>query len=162
MGSIGSRSSPERVANYQAETYLPYQNKSFHLSDYYFDSKPEFDFFNELLRDERIDKVWFTGMLTHGQSDFCVPYIDPESHTLRTYYPDFLVQLTDQSYVMFEVKADNQIDDETVKAKSKWANEMALASAMKYEMIPATTAKRGWMKNGNMPVADPKLPLANS
>ncbi|WP_229310547.1 TnsA endonuclease N-terminal domain-containing protein [Larkinella arboricola] len=134
----------DRVANYQASYYEAYKHKSFHLSDYCFDSLPEFEFFKELLRDSRVNKVWFTGMLTHGQSDFCIPYIDPESHSLRTYYPDFLVQLTDGSYVMFEVKADYQIDDAIVQAKKKWANEMADASAMKYEMIPATQAKYGW------------------
>ena len=34
----------------------------------------------------------FSGMLTHGQSDFFVNYIDPLSHTVRKYFPDFLVQ----------------------------------------------------------------------
>jgi len=136
---------PEQVANYQSDAYKKYQNRSFHLTDYYFDSKPEMEFFNKLLIDKRIEKVWFTGMLTHGQSDFCVPYIDPESHTLRTYYPDFLVQLTDASYVMFEVKADYQIEDAVVLAKKKWAYEMATASGMKYEMVPATKAKFGWV-----------------
>lgn len=135
---------PDRVANYESEAYKQYQGRSFHLSDYYFDSMPEFQFFNQLLGDSRIDKVWFTGMLTHGQSDFCVPYIDPESHTLRTYYPDFLVQLLDKSYVMFEVKADYQIDDAVVQAKKKWAHEMAAASGMKYEMVAATQAGIGW------------------
>ena len=139
------KAKPDKIANYQTTAYASFQSKSFHLSDYCFDSVPEFDFFNQLLRDGRIDKVWFTGMLTHGQSDFYIPYIDPESHALRTYYPDFLVQLKDKSYVMFEVKADYQIDDQVVQAKKKWANEMATASGMKYEMIPATVAKNGWI-----------------
>lgn len=137
---------PERVAHYDSDTYKIHQERSFHLSDYYFDSKPELEFFDKLLIDKRVDKVWFTGMLTHGQSDFCVPYIDPESHTLRTYYPDFLVQLLDGSYVMFEVKADYQIEDAVVQAKQKWAHEMATASGMKYEMVAATKAGLGWVR----------------
>ena len=43
-------------------------------------------------------------MLTHGQMEFFVSYIDPESNTLRNYYPDFLVQKKDGSYVIVEVK----------------------------------------------------------
>ncbi|MBV5323607.1 type III restriction endonuclease, partial [bacterium] len=65
--------------------------KSFHLDPYCFDSIPEKNLFWDLLRDGRVTKVYFTGMLTHGQSDFFVQYIDPDSHTIRSYYPDFLM-----------------------------------------------------------------------
>lgn len=60
-------------------------------------------------------------MLTHGQSDFVIHYVDPESHTVRSYYPDFLVQKTDGSYVIVEVKGDNLVNDAVVKAKAAYA-----------------------------------------
>jgi type III restriction enzyme len=99
--------------------------------------------FDTLLADKRVDRVYFTGMLTHGQSDFAVPYIDPVSHTLRTYYPDFLVLKGDGSYIIIEVKRDDQIDDEVVLAKADYARQMAVASGMEYKMVKGTEASKG-------------------
>ena len=66
--------------------------KSFHLDTYCFDSGSESRLFWDLLREQRVKKIYFTGMLTHGQSDFFIQYIDPDSHTVRSYYPDFIFQ----------------------------------------------------------------------
>lgn len=117
--------------------------KSFHLDAYAFDSKPERQLFWDLLRDGRVKKVFFTGMLTHGQSDFFVQYIDPESHAIRSYYPDFLVQKDDETYVMVEVKADYQVDEPVVRAKREFAEQMAGASGMTYRLIKGTDAAVG-------------------
>ena len=70
--------------------------------------------FWSLLTEGKVKKVYFTGMLTHGQSDFYIQYIDPESHAVRRYYPDFLMQKDDDSWVIVEVKGDNKIDDDIV------------------------------------------------
>lgn len=64
--------------------------KSFHLDAYYFDSQPELAMFWNLLRSGRVKKLYFTGMLTHGQTDFYIQYIVPDSYAIRSYYPDFL------------------------------------------------------------------------
>ena len=74
-------------------------------------------------------------MLTHGQSDFRIHYIDPESSTVRSYYPDFLVQKQDDSYLMIEVKGDHMVDDQVVRAKARYADQLAVASKMKYTMV---------------------------
>src|SRR5690606_31553248 len=66
------------------------RDKSFHLDTYCFDSNSERTLFWDLLREKRVKKIYFTGMLTHGQSDFFIQYIDPDSHTVRSYYPDFV------------------------------------------------------------------------
>jgi hypothetical protein len=118
-------------------------NKSFHLDTYCFDSGPERDLFWDLLRDKLVEKIYFTGMLTHGQSDFFIQYIDPDSHTIRSYYPDFVIQKTDHSYVIIEVKGDNMIDDPVVQAKKKFAQQMANASKMTYKTIKGTDAGKG-------------------
>lgn len=131
------------VACLNADTFTTYKDKSFHLDNYCFDSKPENALFWTLLQDKKIEKVWFTGMLTHGQSDFVINYIDPESHTVRGYYPDFLVKMVDGSYVILEVKGDNMIDDVIVKAKSEYATQLATASAMKYQIIKGSEAIAG-------------------
>jgi hypothetical protein len=123
--------------------YKQFAARSFHLDNYVFDSKPEREMFDTLLTDGRVDRVYFTGMLTHGQSDFAVPYIDPVSHTLRTYYPDFLVLKSDGSYLILEVKRDDQIDDAVVLAKQEYATQMAVASGMTYKMVPGKEAGKG-------------------
>lgn len=131
---------PELLASLADNQYIPFKDKSFHLDNYCFDSFPESTLFKTLLDEGKVDKVWFTGMLTHGQSDFVIHYVDNVSHTLRSYYPDFLVLLKDGSYVILEVKADYMIDDEVVKAKSEYAKQLADANRMRYEIIPATKA----------------------
>ncbi len=115
--------------------------KSFHYNPYCFDSNPEMVFFRKAMRDEKeVDRIFFTGQLTHGQSDFYVSYIDPESHTVRKYYPDFLLQKKDGSWVMVEIKGENKIEDKVVKAKKKYAEDMATASSFSYLFIPGKKA----------------------
>lgn len=118
----------------------PYKDKSFHLDTYCFDSNPEKTLFWDLLMEGKITKVYFTGMLTHGQSDFYIQYIDPESHTVRSYYPDFLLQKEDGMYVIVEVKGDNMIDDPIVLAKKEFAKQIATASGMEYQTIKGSDA----------------------
>ncbi|NJM00706.1 MAG: type III restriction endonuclease [Synechococcaceae cyanobacterium SM2_3_2] len=117
--------------------------KSFHLDAYCFDSVPEKVLFWNLLREGRVRKVYFTGMLTHGQSDFYIQYIDPDSHTVRSYYPDFLFQKEDGSYVIVEVKGDNMIEDPVVLAKKQFAEQVAVASGMTYQVIKGSEAGAG-------------------
>ena len=117
--------------------------KSFHLDAYCFDSNPENALFRDLLADKRVKKVYFTGMLTHGQTDFFIQYIDPESHTVKRYYPDFLLQLEDDSWLIVEVKADNMIEASVVQAKAQYARQLAAASNMSYSIIKGTDAEMG-------------------
>jgi hypothetical protein len=139
------------IANIDDPKYSSYKNKSFHLDNYCFDSNPESSMFSVLLKDELIENVWFTGMLTHGQSDFLIRYIDPESHTVRSYYPDFLVKVkTDdgsEKYIILEVKGDNKIDDEVVKAKADYASQLAGASGMTYQIIKGSVVEKGIVIN---------------
>ncbi len=134
---------PEMIANHLKEPYTPYKAKSFHLDNYCFDSNPEKDFFWESLKDGTIDKIWFTGMLTHGQTDFVITYIDPISNTVRNYYPDFLVRKKDGTYVIVEVKGDNKIDDAVVQAKERYATQLATSSGFTYRMIAGSQASQG-------------------
>ena len=121
---------PDLVSSFDNPEYDKFKEKSFHLDHYCFDSNPEKELFWKLLNNGSVQKVWFTGMLTQGQSDFFISYIDPHSHTLRHYYPDFLIKHEDGSYTILEVKAANQIDDAIVQAKADYANQMATSSGM--------------------------------
>ena len=81
-------------------------------------------------------------MLTHGQSDFFVSYIDPLSHTIRKYFPDFLVQDKLGNWTMFEIKVDYMIDDQVIAAKESYAAQMSFENKMRYEMVKTSEAGR--------------------
>ncbi|WP_029232959.1 TnsA endonuclease N-terminal domain-containing protein [Butyrivibrio sp. VCB2006] len=119
------------------------KGKSFHADTYVFDSKPELQLFLQLLKNQHVKETYFTGMFTADQTDFYVPYIDPESNRLRKYYPDFLIQLDDGSYVILEVKGDHMVDDPVVKAKEAAAEEIAVESSMKYELLKGSDIMNG-------------------
>ena len=136
------RANPELVVTDEISEAKNYPNKSFHLDTYAFDSTPERQLFWSLLAEGKVKKVYFTGMLTHGQSDFYIQYIDPESHAVRRYYPDFLMRKDDDSWVIVEVKGDNKIDDEVVQAKAAAAQQIASASQMSYKIIKGSTANK--------------------
>jgi len=141
------KANPELLASLTDERYLPFKDKSFHLDNYCFDSHPESNIFYNLLQDDRVKKVWFTGMLTHGQSDFVIRYIDHSSHTLRSYYPDFLLLLQDGTYIIMEIKADHLIDDQVVKAKQEYATQLATASKMQYQIIKSSDISKEYKIN---------------
>lgn len=134
---------PNLVAKETDAEWKDYEDKSFHLDTYAFDSQPERNLFWHLLREGKVNKVYFTGMLTHGQSDFFIQYIDPESHAVRHYYPDFLMQKDDDSWVIVEVKGDNIIDDRLVKTKAEYTHQIANASRMSYKIIKGSEADEG-------------------
>lgn len=108
--------------------------KSFHADTYCFDSRPERECFLQYIYNEKVEEIYFTGMFTANQGDLFVQYYDPESKRIRQYYPDFLAKMADGSYQIIEVKGDNMIDDEVVKAKAEAAEELSVASGMRYIM----------------------------
>lgn len=112
--------------------------KSFHADTYCFDSKPEKECFLQYISSKKVKEIYFTGMFTANQGDLFVQYYDPESKRIRQYYPDFLAKMNDGSYQLIEVKGDNMIDDEVVKAKAEAAEEMSVASGMKYVMYASS------------------------
>lgn len=108
------------------------KKKSFHADTYCFDSKPEYECFQQYLVSDKVKEVYFTGMFTANQGDLSISYYDPNSGRVRQYYPDFLAKMEDGSYQLIEVKADFMKDDPIVKAKQDAAEEMASESDMKY------------------------------
>lgn len=108
--------------------------KSFHADTYCFDSIPEKECFMQYITSGKVAEVYFTGMFTSNQGDLSVHYYDPVSDRIRQYYPDFLAKMADGSYQLIEVKGDNKIDDTVVKAKQAAAEEMTVASGVKFLM----------------------------
>lgn len=127
------------VLTHRYPGFTPEQvKKSFHADTYCFDSAPEKECFMQYITSGKVQEVYFTGMFTSNQGDLSVHYYDPESGRIRQYYPDFLAKMADGSYQLIEVKGDNKIDDVVVKAKQAAAEEMAVASGVKYLMYPGS------------------------
>lgn len=59
---------------------------------------------------------------------------------LRSYYPDFLLQKDDVTYVIVEVKGDNMINNPVVQAKKEFAKQITTASGMEYQIINGSDA----------------------
>ena len=82
-----------------------------------------------------------------AKSELIANIDDPESHIVRSYYPDFLVKVkTDDGskrYIIIEVKGDNKIDDEVVMAKADYATQLADASGLTYQIIKGSEANNG-------------------
>lgn len=111
------------------------RSKSFHLDTYCFDSNPEVEFFERVLSDDRTTKIYFTGMLVHGQSGFQVYYIHPDSHTVCNYHPDFLVYRDDGKAHLIEIKSNWKKDDPVVLAKKEAAEKLAEGNHFEYALI---------------------------
>ena len=125
----------ELVVSKENNSFTPGEiKKSFHADTYCFDSKPELECFKQYISNNKVKEIYFTGMFTSNQGDLSVHYYDPESKRVRQYYPDFLALMDDGSYQIIEVKGDNMIDNAVVLAKKDAAEEMSIASGMRYLM----------------------------
>nr|GEV52265.1 ATP-dependent DNA helicase PcrA [Tanacetum cinerariifolium] len=123
------------VALLNSAEYLASGTRSFHVDTYIFDSKPELALFGSLLGQDDVEKVFFTGMFTAGQSEFRFHYIDPDSHTVRCYYPDFLVIHKDGRIGVIEVKGERWLGDAVTKAKTHYASSAIAGQNAYYKLI---------------------------
>jgi hypothetical protein len=98
----------------------------FHYSPYNFDSNPEKNFFEELLRHmnthpDEVEDIYFTGALTDPKkTDFSVEY-KGEDGNWHPYTPDFVIRRKDGRCLIVEVKSaqfraavQNDLDRDTV------------------------------------------------
>jgi hypothetical protein len=139
-GYYNFSANPELVVKKDSPLLKPEEaDRSFHADTYCFDSRPELECFLQYVRKgDKVKRVYFTGMFTSNQGDLSIHYYDPESRRIRQYYPDFFAEMSDGSYQLIEVKADNMIDDTIVQAKAQAALEMAIESGVEYKMWPAS------------------------
>ena len=133
---------PELVSELEDSQFAEVADKSFHADTYCFDSRPEKEVFLQYIFSDEVERVYFTGMFTSGQGDFMVNYYDPETMSLRGYYPDFLAVRDDGTVEIIEVKGDNKLDDPVVLAKARAAEETAYGSRYVYRIIPGNFAMK--------------------
>lgn len=164
--SFTFRAKPHLVASRDFPQYAGTRHRTFHLDHYCFDSQPEIDFFEKVLKLNDGDKIYFTGMLVHGQSGFRVNYIHPESHTVCNYYPDFLILREDGSTHLVEVKSAWKSDDPVVVAKKEAAERLAEGSRFHYSLLTKDDfdefleSESGWHKFAKQPAKSGTLDLA--
>ena len=133
------KAKPELVITNKDLQILGVRNKSFHADTYCFDSKPEKELFLQYIKNKKIKEIYFTGMFTNAsQTDFYIQYIDPDSNSLRKYYPDFIAKFENDTYEIIEVKGDNKVDDAVVGANKNAALEIASESKMKYTIYKSS------------------------
>lgn len=123
-----------------------FNNKSFNVDTYCFDSTKEKAFFSKNIINDKIKNIYFTGMFTQGQSDFYIQYIDPETFTLRKYYPDFFIEMENGKTYIVEVKGEHMIDSEVVKEKERATREIAsINTNFEYLLIPSNEVERFYL-----------------
>ena len=135
LPTFGFRAQEHLMARRDYPAYRGVQDKSFHLDTYCFDSVPELELFNRVITNQETEKIYFTGMLVHGQSAFQVHYIHPDSHTVCSYYPDFLVLRSGGKVHLIEVKSNWKKDDQVVLAKKDAAEKLAEGNRFDYSLV---------------------------
>ena len=89
----------------------------FHYTPYNFDSKPEQNFFENLLellkqKPDEVEDIYFTGALTDTKkTDFFIEYrgVDGRMHN---YTPDFVIRRHDGKCLIVEIKSERERSDE--------------------------------------------------
>ncbi len=117
----------------------------FHYDPYNFDSMPEKDFFDQVLRTvdvhpDEVEDVYFTGGITDpGKTDFFVEYRD-STGKWRRYTPDFVIRKKDGRVLIVEIKSERAREDPVngtngakAMALKKW--EELNTDRIRYEMI---------------------------
>ena len=118
---------------------------SFHYTPYNFDSKPEQNFFENLLellklKPDEVEDIYFTGSLTDTKkTDFFIEYRGNNGR-MHNYTPDFVSRRKDGRCLIVEIKSDRERADEIdgengakAIATRKW--ESLNPDRLKYQMI---------------------------
>ena len=121
---------------------------SFHYMPYDFDTKPERQFFEIVLRSlnesaKDVDVFLFTGGLTDTKkTDFHFEYKGVDGNYHR-YFPDFVIVKKTGEFYIVEIKSEKERDDETVVAKKKAVKRLENLQSnirFKYHVIYTTDA----------------------
>lgn len=94
---------PERLAGENPAGY------GFHYTPYNFDSSPEADFYEKVLRTlnlhpDEVREIYFTGAITDPKkTDLAFEYAGADGRTHR-YTPDFVIHTTDDRWLLVEIK----------------------------------------------------------
>lgn len=122
----------------------------FHYTPYNFDSRPEADFFEQVLRllnltPSEVQEVYFTGAVTDpAKTDLVFAYRDSDGR-IRHYTPDFVILARDGRWLLVEIKMTARRDDpvegrEGLKARALEALAAQNPGRVQYRMVFADAA----------------------
>ena len=123
----------------------------FHYSPYNFDSKPEKEFFEGILRElnqdpDDVEDIYFTGAITDPKkTDFIFEYKDNEGKW-RNYSPDFLIRKKNGKMLIVEIKGSDRASNDKVKAIRKEMKEIEKINLtrLKYEILEVSGDNLGF------------------
>ncbi|EPM3973973.1 hypothetical protein ACTJ2Z_002646 [Vibrio vulnificus] len=69
---------------------------------------------------------------------YAIHYVDTEEQRVRSYYPDFLIQKEDGSYVMIEVKGEHMLGSQNVRDKKVPLNSWVLHLVLNTKSLPVS------------------------
>jgi len=128
----------EKVLERFKQKELPF---GFHYSPYNFDSEPEKEFFENILRELMIDKddvedIYFTGAIDDpNKTDFFFEYKDKDGKW-HNYTPDFLIRKKNGKMLIVEIKGEPFRDKQ--KEKEMHQIENLNPDRLKYEILETT------------------------
>jgi hypothetical protein len=122
----------------------------YHYVPYNFDSGPESDFYEKVVRELNVrpgdvQDIYFTGAITdRRKTDLVFAYADPQRERTRDYTPDFVIHATGDRWLLVEIKMTarrlDPIEGET-GAKANALRELQAANAGRifYRIVFADT-----------------------
>ena len=119
----------------------------FHYSPYNFDSVPERDFFEGILREldenpDEIEDIYFTGAIDDpNKTEFFFEYKDKEGGW-HNYTPDFLIRKKNGKMMIVEIKGEPFKDAQKEKEMRKV--EKLNPKKLKYEILETTKSSLGF------------------
>ncbi len=120
------------------QKYLPF---GFHYSPYNFDSLPEKEFFENIIRElnedpDEVEDIYFTGAISDpNKTDFFFEYKD-KNGKWHTYTPDFLIRKKNGKMLIIEIKGEPFKDEQ--KEKEMRQVEKLNPEKLKYEILETT------------------------
>ena len=119
----------------------------FHYSPYNFDSGPEREFFESILRElnedpDDIEDIYFTGAIDDpNKTDFFFEYKDKEGRW-HNYTPDFLIRKKNGKMLIVEIKGEPFKDKQ--KEKEMRRVENLNPERLKYEILETSRDELGF------------------
>lgn len=121
----------------------------FHYSPYNFDSEPEREFFESILRElnedpDHVEDIYFTGAIDDpNKTDFFFEYKDKEGKW-HNYTPDFLIRKKNGKMLIVEITGEPDRGNKSLKEKEMRRVEKLNPERLKYEILETSRAELGF------------------
>jgi hypothetical protein len=121
----------------------------FHYSPYNFDSEPEREFFESVLRElnedpDKVEDIYFTGAIDDpNKTDFFFEYKDKDGRW-HNYTPDFLIRKKNGKMLIVEITGERDRGNKPLKEKEMRKVEKLNPERLKYEILETKREELGF------------------